>query len=109
MPALPRSTPPNPHAEAKSPTEAEIDVTAPTVGGPCNKYSVRVCPTNNNPGGCVTRDCGPPVKATGVTVCPTWTGLTGGTSYTVQATCVKADGSTGPISDPETFATPTAG
>ena len=84
-------------------------MTAPTVGGPCNKYSVRVCPTNNNPGGCVTRDCGPPVQATGVTVCPTWTGLTGGTSYTVEATCVKADGSKGPTSAPETFSTPTAG
>lgn len=68
-----------------------------------------MCPTANTPAGCVTKDCGPPVQATGITVCPKWTGLTPGTSYTVQATCVKQDGSKGPNSAAETFATPAQG
>ena len=84
-------------------------MTAPTVGGPCNKYELRVCPVANTPAGCVTKDCGPPVQATGMTVCPPWTGLTASTSYTVEATCVKTDGSKGPTSAPEAFATPSEG
>ena len=104
-----RSTPPTPDAAATGPTEAEISVNAPTVGGPCAKYALRVCPVANTPAGCFDRDCGPPVQATGTTTCPPLTGLTAGTSYTVTATCVKADGSKGPTSAPEAFATPAAG
>ena len=102
--------PPNPHAEAKSPTEAEINMKAPAAGGPCTKYQLRLCPVANTPAGCTTKDCGPPdvtINQSGTTVCPPWTGLSPGTSYTVEATCVKQDGSKGPTSAPETFATPT--
>ena len=77
------------------------------MAGPCNKYELTVCPATNR-AGCETRDCGPPVQATGKTICPTWTGLTGGTAYTLTATCVKQDGSKGPTSAPEAFATPAA-
>ena len=68
-----------------------------------------MCPAANTPAGCVIKDCGPPVNATGTTICPNLTRLTSNTTFTLEATCVKQDGSKGPASPPDTFSTPAQG
>ena len=97
---------PTVNAAPTSPQSANIAVT-PGASESCTSYKLSICPVDNTPGGCMPKDCGPPVKNAGTTTCPV-DGLTAATAYTAAATCVKADSSELGPSAPATFATPAA-
>lgn len=92
-------------AQGLLPTTGSVDVTPPSVGEPWDHYLLHVCPVSGGP--CLQPlTCSPVVAPPALTTCPL-AGLQAGTQYSVNATAVKAGGTSSKTSEPATFSTPT--
>lgn len=92
-------------AQGLLPTTGSVEVTPPSVGQPWDHYLLQVCPTSGG-------TCLPPVTCSPVATPPAPTtcavaGLQAGSQYSVNATALKADGTSSKVSQPATFSTPT--
>ena len=92
-------------AQGLLPTTGSVEVTPPSVGQPWDHYLLQVCPTS---GGTCLPDvtCSPVATPPALTTCAV-AGLQVGSQYSVNATAVKADGTSSKVSQPATFSTPT--
>ena len=87
------------------PTTGSVEVTPPSVGQPWDHYLLYVCPTSG--GTCLpVVTCSPVATPPAHTTCAV-SGLQAGTQYSVNATAVKADGTSSKTAQPATFSTPT--
>ena len=92
-------------AQGLLPTTGSVEVTPPSVGQPWDHYLLLVCPTSG--GTCLPPvTCSPVATPPAHTTCPV-SGLQAGSQYSVNATAVKADGTSSKTSQPATFSTPT--
>ncbi|KAL4448135.1 hypothetical protein ABPG75_005354 [Micractinium tetrahymenae] len=88
--------------KALSPTAANISVQPPT-GGPWLSYALTLCPVGGPQSKCVT--AGPCPASTSPSACPVQ-GLTPSTTYVVQVTARKSDGTKSLPSNEDLFTTP---